>query len=138
MLTISMDQALYLKAYDGCDGFPKLSWKYIGVYIPPAGNAFFDDPRYPQDLARADYKMWQRPFLDKSKWAQHDGKIQRVTIDDIKNNQDQFLMTLGGNASLMLSTFEYIRPHSGSRYIRANPQDGQKEWKSRMQKRSMS
>jgi len=122
MLTINMDQALYLKAYDGVDGFPKLSWKYIGVYIPPAGNAFLDDPRYPQDLAREDYKMWQRPFLDKKKWLQHDGKIQRVTIDDIKNNQDQFLMTLGGNASLMLSTYEYIRPHHGSKHIRSNPQ----------------
>jgi ribonuclease J len=122
MLTISMDQALYLKAYDGADGFPKLNWKYIGVYIPPSGNGFFGNPRYPQELAREDYKMWQRPFLDKGEWTQHDGKIQRVTIDDIKNNQDQFLMTLSGNASLMLSTFEYIRPRPGSKYIRSNPQ----------------
>ncbi|MGV8141655.1 MAG: MBL fold metallo-hydrolase [Candidatus Woesearchaeota archaeon] len=122
MLTISMDQALYLKAYDGSDGFPRLDWKYIGVYIPPMGNGFFDDPRYPQELAFEDYKMWQRPFLDKNEWIRHENKIQRVTINDIKNNQDQFLMTLGGNSSLMLSTYEYIRPRHGSKHIRSNPQ----------------
>lgn len=122
MLTITMDQALYLKAYDGQDGFPKLNWKYIGVYIPPMGHGFFGDPRYSQELAGEDYKMWQRPFLEKSEWLGHDGKIQRVTIDDIKHNQDQFIMTLNGNSSLMLSTFEYIRPRPGSKHIRSNPQ----------------
>jgi len=119
MLVINPAQALLLKMFDGMYEFPRLDWKYIGVFMPRKNKGFIDKD-FPKHLIERDYFFWERQFLEAEHWSGHKNKIQRVSLEDIRDNQDQFLSFISQNQ--MIDTFHEIKPKPGSFYIRSHPE----------------
>jgi ribonuclease J len=127
MLVIPPDQAKLLQAFNGVNGYPKLSNKYIGVLLKPKGKGLVDDEDF-EDLIDADYYKWERPYLDFNKWDPkrcHESKPTRISLEDIADNQDKFLLYV--YQSDMISFFSKIKPRKNSLYIRSHPAPWTKE-----------
>ncbi len=127
MLVISSDQAAMLDLFDGKYGFPKMNWKYIGVMLPRRNKGILDNPEYSEYLQEKDYyRPTDETYFKLKRWQEHDGKPQRVSIQDIANNQDQFLVSLSlYNLNSFLSE---IQPKNGI-YIRSHPDPWTEEMK---------
>ena len=123
MLTISPAQAKYLKAFDGKNGYPKLNWKYIGVYLHRKRKGLLDRDDFDPSMAEADYYTWEREFIDIERWNKkeptHKSKPQRVSIEDIRDHQDSFLTYMPAN--YMIDMFTEIKPKKNSIFIRSHP-----------------
>lgn len=123
MLTISPAQAKYLQAFDGKNDYPKLNWKYIGVYLHRKRKGLLDREDFDQSMAEADYYSWERDFIKIDRWnkggSEHKSKSQRVSIEDMRDNQDKFLVYMPAN--YMIDMFTEIRPKKNSIYIRSHP-----------------
>jgi mRNA degradation ribonuclease J1/J2 len=117
MLLVSPSQALGLKLFNGAHGYPRLDWKYIGVYVPKKRKGLIDE-NFPEHLIEQDYFEWEQRFLDLH-WQSHQSKLQRPSIKDIKDNQDQFLVYMPFNQ--LQDFLEGIKPDQKSRYIRSHP-----------------
>ena len=135
MLVITMGQAIYLKALNGMYGFPKLNWKNIGIYVPPMSHRTIDDPFYGLDLTEKDYRIWQRKFVKIQRWKENEDKIQRVSYEDIRDNQDKFLVTVSGNSAQLADLLSQVHPSAGSLDIRSNPQGWTDEMRAQDEKR---
>ena len=119
MLVIDPAQAEYLDRFDGVNGYPKLNDKHIGIYMPKLRYGLIDS-EYPQEMVERDYRVWQRKYLNpRNKWDEHKKKVQRVSINDMKENQDQFIVYIPANHRVAM--FEEIQPRMGSRFIRLHP-----------------
>ena len=78
------------------------------------------DSEYPQEMVERDYRVWQRHYLDpKRKWDGNKKKVQRVSIQDMKKNQDKFLVYIPANH--LVAMLEEIQPKEGSKFIRSHP-----------------
>lgn len=119
MLVINPAQALALKMFNGQYDFPKMDWKYIGVYLPRKRKGLLDREGFPDEMIEGDYFYWERQFLKTAKWEEHTSKVQRISLQDIRNNQDQFLVFMP--FSYMLDMLEEIRPAKNSLYLRSHP-----------------
>jgi len=119
MLVVSPAQALTLMVLDGVNGCPRMNWKYVGVLMPRKRKGLIDRQEFPGRLVDSDYYYWERPFLEWSRWDGHQGKPQRVAIDDIKKNQEQFLVYMPYSGMVNLLT--EIRPKRNSLYVRSHP-----------------
>jgi len=125
MLVISPAQALGLKQLDGVNGYPKLNWKYVGVYLHRKNKGLLDKENHSQEKVEKDYFQWERQFLTYQRWDDHQSKPQRVSIEDIKEHQDKFLVYMPQNYMIdMLTEISdkttdqikngiYIRSHPG-------------------------
>jgi ribonuclease J len=124
MLVINPQQAALLKVLDGAYGLPRLNAKYLGVFLGPKGGAHLDDINpdtgepWPKKQIEGDYLMSERAFLNLPRWQGHKPKPQRVSIDDIRDNQGDFIMTLVH--SQMINMLKYIEPKDAF-HIRSHP-----------------
>ena len=125
MLVIPPAQAIALKLLDGINGYPKTDWKYIGVLLPRKKKGLIDREDFDESIIEKDYYWWERQFLRLPRWKKHEGKIQRVSVEDLKNNQDQFLTFL--SFSSMLDVLEEVQPVPNSIFIRSHPGPWTKE-----------
>ncbi len=119
MLIVNPAQVLALKMFDGQYGFPRMDWKYIGVYLPRKRKGLLDREGYPDEMVAGDYFYWERRFLEMARWEGHASKVQRVSVEDIRENQNQFLVFMP--FSYMPEMLEEIRPAENSIYIRSHP-----------------
>ncbi len=136
MLLVPPALALYLKNMDGIDGYPRLSNKYLGVWMPPKNKDALDRDETLAELVENDYFKYERPFLGKSAWKKfdaeeekggHESKIQRVRLKEVADNLDQFMMFLP--EASMPETLEKLNPEmdpqksrlKNSRYLRSVP-----------------
>jgi ribonuclease J len=124
MLVVSPSQALYLQLFNGINGYPRLDNKYIGVYLPKKKKGLLDREGF-EELAESDYYAWERKFLELERWQENLSKRQRVSIEDLKQHQDQFLVFLPFGS--MIDMLEEIRPAKNSIYIRSHPGPWTKE-----------
>ena len=103
MLVVSPNQAFTLMHLNGIDGFPKMTHKYMGVHIP----------------RKASYRDWEKILLKKQRWNGHKSSvIQRVELEDIRDNQDQFLLNLPFSG--LPTMLQEIQPVNGM-YIQSHP-----------------
>ena len=119
MLVIDPAQAKYLQIFNGFNDYPRLDLKYIGIYLPRKSKGIIDREGFPKELIKQDYDEWEQEFLEKSRWNGHQGKMQRVSINDLRDNQDQFLMY--APFASMASILQEIDPKTNSIYIRSHP-----------------
>lgn len=124
MLVIRPDQAILLKLLEGqgVKDCPKLNWKYIGVYLPRKGKGLLDREGYSLEEAEKDYSYLERGFLKENiLWEEeHLSKVQRVSINDLKNRQEEFFVNMPAyTAAGMLVEIE---PKEKSIYIRSHPE----------------
>jgi len=122
MLVISAAQAIGLRSFDGLNGYPKIDSKHIGVLLPRKRKGLIDRPEFSEDLIERDYFAWERQFLDRETWGKSGEakrKVQRVRLQDIRDNQDKFLVYMPFNS--MLDMLGEINPRKGSIYIRSHP-----------------
>jgi len=119
MLVVPPAQALGLQLLDGINGYPKLNWKYIGVLLSRKRKGLIDRPEFSKEMVEKDYYMYERKFLKLKRWAGHQGKPQRVSLEDIKDNQDKFLVFLSSN--LMPELLMEVQPAPNSIYVRSHP-----------------
>jgi hypothetical protein len=126
MVVIPPNMAKLVGQFNGINGYPKLSNKYIGVLLKKKGKGIGESDEEFEDLIEGDYYRWERPYLDYPRWADsHESKPTRVYIEDIKNNQDQFV--LFATQADMISQFNEIQPKKDSLYIRSHPGPWTKE-----------
>ncbi|MBT3323637.1 MBL fold metallo-hydrolase [archaeon] len=119
MLVVDAAQGEYLSKFNGVNGYPKLNDEYIGIYMPKLRYGLIDS-EYPQEMVERDYRVWQRHYLDpKRKWDGNKKKVQRVSIQDMKKNQDKFLVYIPANH--LVAMLEEIQPKEGSKFIRSHP-----------------
>jgi ribonuclease J len=119
MLVITPAQALALMLFDGDHALPRINWKYIGVFLPRKKKGFLDKD-YPEELIKEDYYYWERQILSFQKWKGHEGKPQRVSLEDIRDNQDQFLFNL--SLYQMIGMLNETHPAKGSFFFRSVPE----------------
>jgi len=119
MFVISPSQAIYLQMLDGVNGYPRLNWKYIGVLLPRKRKGLIDRPDFPIEMAEQDYFAWERKFLGRPIWEGHQSKFQRIRLEDIKNNQDKFIVSI--TPAHMLGILDEVKPIKNSIYIRSHP-----------------
>ena len=118
MLVVPPSQALYLQQFNGINGYPRLENKYLGIYLPKKNKGRLDQEGL-EKLAERDYFYWERRFLELERWEDHFSKSQRVSVEDLKKNQDKFLVFLPFGS--MIDTLEEVRPAPHSIYIRSHP-----------------
>lgn len=108
-LALSMKQAYLLKRLEDTDAdAPSLDDDNIVIYIDRKGWGLITKsgcPDYPPSIVEQDYGSWEREFL---------GYPNRVTCDDIHNNQGEFIVRID---FFDLTDLINIRPSEGSRYI---------------------
>ncbi len=129
MLVIPPNQAKLLQAFNGTNGYPRLSNKYIGVLMKPKGKGRAEDEDEEfEDLIDGDYYKWERPYLKYKRWDAEEGHADRPTrvyLEDIAQNQDKFMLYVG--QADMISYFNAINPGPNSLYIRSHPGPWTKE-----------
>lgn len=115
-LVINPNMALLLKSLKG-EGYTNLTQKYIAVYLPKKRKGTIDSGEEDY-IINQDYFEWERQFIVKD-WDGPQGKLQRVSDEDIKQNQDQFLVYVPQNQ--MLNFFDSVKPAPRSRHIDSIP-----------------
>lgn len=119
ILVLTSTHALLLKAFNGVNGYPKINNKYIGFLLPPKNKGIIGRDGFSEELIEADYFYRERFLLDAGEW---DGgaksKLQRISLEDIANNQDQFLVYM---PKQYLQLLGIINPKENSLYIRSHP-----------------
>lgn len=128
MLVITPGEAKLLQMFNGINGYPRLSNKYIGILLKPKGKGRIDTDEEFQDLIEADYYKWERHYLKLRGWdanAGHEGRPTRVSLEDIEKNQDKFMLHL--NLADMISFLNKIKPRENSIFIRSVPAPWTKE-----------
>ncbi|MBU2560747.1 MAG: hypothetical protein KKD17_00465 [Nanoarchaeota archaeon] len=140
ILCIHPDQMIYLRAFDGEHGFPKTDDPHLAVIMTQKNKGNLDNEDVPRDIIEADYRYWERQFINWKKWvdsvkkrdprqleliadeegmgAPRKGK-QRVTLEDIAKHPDKFLVSMP--PAYMIDMLTAIRPPRRSRYIRSHP-----------------
>lgn len=118
---MSPHQAKLLQAFNGANGYPKLSNKYIAVLLKPKGKGLIDSEEEFYDLVEGDYHKWEREYLDLERWSPGEpaSKPKRVSLEDIANNQDNFILSV--SLPDMISLFNTIKPKENSLFIRSHP-----------------
>ena len=124
MLVVPANQAKLLQGFGSFSEldrkFPKLSYKNIGVLLKLKGKGKGEDEGEFEDLIERDYYMWERDFLHFNRWnGKPESKPIRVFIEDIAENQDQFIVYM--SQADMVSFLNKIRPKKNSIYIRSHP-----------------
>ncbi|MCK4588869.1 MAG: MBL fold metallo-hydrolase [Nanoarchaeota archaeon] len=128
MLVVPPNQAKLLQAFNGVNGYPRLNNKYIGVLLRLKGKGLGEKEDEFEDLIESGYYKWERPYLKFGRWDPekgHQSKPSRVFIEDIKNNQDQFMVWM--SQADMVSLLNTIKPARNSIYIRSHPGPWTKE-----------
>lgn len=121
ILVLTSAQALLLKAFNGINGYPRINNKYIGFMLPPKNKANILKKKkgISDKLIESDYFYRERFLLDAAEWnGEAKGKLQRISLEDIANNQDQFLVFMPKN---YLPFLGMIKPRENSLYIRSHP-----------------
>lgn len=117
MLVVNAVQAIGLSYLDGVEGFPRINWKHIGVFLPRKNKGVIDVPAF-EDLAERDYFGYERWILEQKKWDGNKTGVQRVGVDDLKNHSGNFI--LFSPANMLPELLEETRSRN-ARYIRMHP-----------------
>lgn len=108
-LVLDARQAFLLDLFGGELGYPKTTWKNIGIHMPPkAGGAI--DGALPQEVWDKDYFKWERRFLKHP---------NRVTAREIHDNPSDYMLYLQLAGMSEMVEFE---PPPGSAYLRSHPE----------------
>lgn len=92
-LVLTAAQANLLRAFGGINGYPEFNSKHVAYMLPPKNKGLIDrGDEFSQELIERDYFYAERPILKISRWDGPKKKPQRVSLEDIANNQDQFLV----------------------------------------------
>ncbi len=142
ILCIQPDQMLYLKAFNGSMGLPKVDDPNIAVLLLPKMKGLLDRTEFPEDMAGSDYFYWERQFIPWKKWQNtppkkrsapeqialfedeekrgrpYKGK-QRVTLEDIRDHPECFYVNMP--FSRMADVLEVIQPPPNSKFLRSHP-----------------
>ncbi len=124
MLLVTPAQAVYLKSFNGVEGYPKLNWKYIGIYVPKKKKGTLDEPGY-EDMIKKDYVNWENEFVNLKIWDKHEGISQRVRFEDIKKYKKKFIMCLPEN--YLPGELSELNLGENDIYIRSHPAPWTKE-----------
>jgi len=124
MLLVPPDTATYLKAFNGRNGYPKLTDRNIGVLPLPKNKGYFgnSNQEVPFDQLIGDYFKQERQFLYYKRWDPkkgHEGKKTLVSLDDVARHQDRFLMII--QQSAYAGILAHIKPKSNSIIFRSIP-----------------
>ncbi len=110
-LVIDSRQALLLDLFNGELGYPKTRCKkHLKIFLPRKTSGSLDVPEVPANLAKADYFIWERKYINHP---------NRITLKEIKENPGQFIIFLSQSSIDDLVEFD---PPSGSVYIRSHPE----------------
>lgn len=130
MLVLTSAQYQILKAHDGVNGYPKINYKNIGFLLPPKNKGLIDREDFSEELIAADYFYSEREVLELEKWGktkEHKSKPQRVSLEDIANNQNQFILFTPMHYLQLLPEINRIKKLEDAIYTRMHPGPWTKE-----------
>ncbi|MEM7813931.1 MAG: MBL fold metallo-hydrolase [Candidatus Aenigmatarchaeota archaeon] len=109
-LVVDAQQAFLLDAFDGDMGYPKTSYKHLGIFIPKKGRGTLDED-YPEDFQERDYRNWEREYL---------AHKNRVAIDEMRQDPGKFILC--ASPTRVPDLMDLAPLPEGSMYIRSHPE----------------
>jgi ribonuclease J len=77
ILCVSPDIMMYLRAFNGANGYPKPNAPYIAVLLPKKDTGSLDNAEIPKDIIEGDYRYWERQYIGWKQWKNSAKKKKR-------------------------------------------------------------